>query len=64
MVFLCNRYRVGAEISAYDYGEKGTFVLLGNAGPELIGRQASELFDNYSEVTHIHLIFHLPNNIN
>ncbi|KAG5406638.1 hypothetical protein IGI04_012757 [Brassica rapa subsp. trilocularis] len=42
-------YRVGAEISAYDYGEKGTFVLLGNAGPELIGRQASELFDNYSE---------------
>ncbi|KAH0916257.1 hypothetical protein HID58_030703, partial [Brassica napus] len=36
-------------ISAYDYGEKGTFVLLGNAGPELIGRQASELFDNYSE---------------
>ncbi|KAF3605210.1 hypothetical protein DY000_02046522 [Brassica cretica] len=42
-------YRVGAEISAYDYGEKGTFVLLGNAGPELIERQASELFDNYSE---------------
>ncbi|KAH0856751.1 hypothetical protein HID58_085012, partial [Brassica napus] len=35
----CN-YRVGAEISAYDYDEKGTFVLLGNAGPELIGRQA------------------------
>ncbi|KAF2570103.1 hypothetical protein F2Q70_00000751 [Brassica cretica] len=35
----CN-YCVGAEISAYDYDEKGTFVLLGNAGPELIGRQA------------------------
>ncbi|KAF3499925.1 hypothetical protein F2Q69_00040259 [Brassica cretica] len=34
-------YCVGAEISAYDYDEKGTFVLLGNAGPELIGRQAS-----------------------
>ncbi|KAF3501615.1 hypothetical protein F2Q69_00040258 [Brassica cretica] len=36
----CPQYRVGAEISAYDYDEKGTFVLLGNVGPELIGRQA------------------------
>ncbi|KAJ4866893.1 Uncharacterized protein Rs2_51578 [Raphanus sativus] len=43
-------YRVRAEISFYDNGEKATFLLLGNAGPELIGWQASELFDNNYEV--------------
>lgn len=42
-------YRVRAEISFYDNGEKATFLLLGNAGPELIGWQASELFDNNYE---------------
>lgn len=40
------------------------FVLLGDTGPELTGRQTTELIDNYFEVTHTHLIFHLPNNLN
>ena len=64
MVSLCNRYHVHAEVSVYESGQKATFVLIGNAGPELIGRHASELFDNYGEVTHTHLILHLPNNTN
>ena len=59
---LCNRYL--AKISVYDNVVKATFVLLGNTGPELTGRQALELIDNYFEVTHTHLIFHLPNNLN
>ncbi|KAG2265354.1 hypothetical protein Bca4012_077281 [Brassica carinata] len=42
-------YHVHAEVSVYESGQKATFVLIGNAGPELIGRHASELFDNYGE---------------
>ncbi|KAF8050732.1 hypothetical protein N665_1895s0008 [Sinapis alba] len=42
------KYRV--EISVYDNGEKAIFVLLGDTGPELTGRQASKLIDNYFEM--------------
>ncbi|KAF3489910.1 hypothetical protein F2Q69_00054594 [Brassica cretica] len=42
-------YHIHAEVSVYESGQKATFVLIGNAGPELIGRHASELFDNYGE---------------
>ncbi|KAL0751982.1 hypothetical protein Bca101_033985 [Brassica carinata] len=38
-----------AEISVYDNVVKATFVLLSNTGPELTGRQALELIDNYFE---------------
>ncbi|KAH0898929.1 hypothetical protein HID58_048497 [Brassica napus] len=38
-----------AKISVYDNVVKATFVLLGNTGPELTGRQALELIDNYFE---------------
>ncbi|CAH8308744.1 unnamed protein product [Eruca vesicaria subsp. sativa] len=37
------------EICVYDDSEKATFVLLGDAGPELTGSQAAELIDNYFE---------------
>lgn len=62
MCSLCKRYR--GEISVNDNGGKENFVLLGDTGPELTGRQTTELIDNYFEVTHTHLIFHLPNNLN
>lgn len=62
MLSLCKRYR--GEISVNDNGGKETFVLLGDTGPELTGRQTTKLIDNYFEVTHTHLIFHLPNNLN
>lgn len=37
------------EISVNDNGGKENFVLLGDTGPELTGRQTTELIDNYLE---------------
>ncbi|CAN7141795.1 unnamed protein product, partial [Brassica rapa subsp. narinosa] len=44
----CDRYR--AEISVYDSNDQAVFVLLGDAGSELTGKQAAELVANYFEV--------------
>ncbi|KAF3546440.1 hypothetical protein DY000_02009477 [Brassica cretica] len=40
-------YRV--EIFVYGNGDSATFVLLGDSGAEPIGREVSELMDNYGE---------------
>ena len=42
------RYRV--EIFVYGNGDNASFVLLGDSGAEPIGREVSELMDNYGEV--------------
>ncbi|CAN6857057.1 unnamed protein product [Brassica oleracea] len=39
-----------AKISFYDNNDQAVFVLLGDAGTELTGKQAAELVDNYFEV--------------
>lgn len=39
------------EVSLYDDGDKATFVLLGDAGTEVMGRQAQDLMDYYLEVS-------------
>ncbi|KAL0790950.1 hypothetical protein Bca101_007196 [Brassica carinata] len=41
------KYRV--EIFVYGNGDSATFVLLGESGAEPIGREVSELMDNYGE---------------
>ncbi|KAH0899543.1 hypothetical protein HID58_049111 [Brassica napus] len=41
------RYRV--EIFVYGNGDNASFVLLGDSGAESIGREVSELMDNYGE---------------
>ena len=38
------------EVSLYDNGDMETFVLLGDAGTEVMGRQAQDLIDYYLEV--------------
>lgn len=43
-----HRYRL--EIFVHGNGDKATFVLLGDTGTELIGRQVSELMNNYVKV--------------
>ncbi|KAJ4866791.1 hypothetical protein Rs2_51678 [Raphanus sativus] len=40
-----------AEMSVYDSGDKASFVLLGDAGNGRTRRQASDLLDNYLEVS-------------
>ncbi|KAF3561949.1 hypothetical protein DY000_02012798 [Brassica cretica] len=39
-----------AKISFYDNNDQAVFVLLGDAGTELTGKQAAELVDNYFEM--------------
>ncbi|KAF2537283.1 hypothetical protein F2Q70_00001702 [Brassica cretica] len=38
-----------AKISVYDNNDQAVFVLLGDAGTKLTGKQAAELVDNYFE---------------
>ncbi|KAH0852529.1 hypothetical protein HID58_093912, partial [Brassica napus] len=38
-----------AKISVYDNNDQAVFILLGDAGTELTGKQAAELVDNYFE---------------
>nr|VDC99090.1 unnamed protein product [Brassica oleracea] len=47
MYQLLKEYRV--EIFVYGNGDSATFVLLGESGAEPIGREVSELMDNYGE---------------
>ncbi|CAN6857218.1 unnamed protein product [Brassica oleracea var. botrytis] len=47
MYQVFTRYRV--EIFVYGNGDNASFVLLGDSGAESIGREVSELMDNYGE---------------
>ncbi|CAF1732129.1 unnamed protein product [Brassica oleracea var. botrytis] len=47
MYQVFTRYRV--EIFVYGNGDNASFVLLGDSGAEPIGREVSELMDNYGE---------------
>lgn len=55
------QYRYHSEMLAYAKVKKAIFVRLGDAGPELTGRQALALIDNYFEVnfTIINVLFSL-----
>ncbi|KAL0773328.1 hypothetical protein Bca101_038479 [Brassica carinata] len=44
---MCAKYL--AKISVYDKNDQAVFVLLGDAGSELIGKHAAELVNNYFE---------------
>ncbi|KAG2274886.1 hypothetical protein Bca52824_057441 [Brassica carinata] len=55
MCLKCGKVKISgvaqyrAQISVYDNSEQAVFVLLGDAGFELIGKHASELVSNYFE---------------
>ncbi|WZZ87218.1 hypothetical protein YC2023_115797 [Brassica napus] len=52
MYQVFTRYRV--EIFVYGNGDNASFVLLGDSGAEPIGREVSELMDNYGEPCSFH----------
>lgn len=39
------------EVSLYDNGDMATFVLLGDAGTEVMGKKVQDLMDYYLEVS-------------
>lgn len=47
---MCFSVRYLARISVYDNSDQASFVLLGDAGRDLTGKEASELVQSYFEV--------------
>lgn len=48
LMSLCHRYLT--KLTVYDNNDHASFVLLGDAGSDLIGKKASELVESYFEV--------------